>query len=59
MKIEVVISVWNDNGDFVGRDRIVGGDLEHQVAIALKSIRSKMAEREAKKYEVGDDDIPF
>jgi hypothetical protein len=59
MKIEVVISVWDDNGDFVMRDRIIGDNLEDQIDISLENIKSKMAEREAKKYEIGDDDIPF
>ena len=57
MKIEVVISVWDDNGDFVSRDRIIGNYLEDQIAVTLANIRSKMEEKEAKKYE--DDDIPF
>lgn len=61
MKIEVVISVWDDNGDYIMRDRIVGNsdNLKDQISIVLDNIESKMAEREAKKYAIGEDDIPF
>lgn len=60
MKIEIIISVWDDNGDFFLRDRIIGDNLEEQVKFSLDNIKTKIEQKEANKYAIGeDDDIPF
>jgi predicted RecB family endonuclease len=62
MKFEVVIVVWDD-GVFESRDRIISDntdDLKEQFEIAVDRIVTKLDEKKAKRYSIGeDDDIPF
>ena len=62
MKIEVVITVWDDDL-FKMRDRIESNDIDdllEQFDVAIDNIQNKLNEQDAKKYTIGDDDdIPF
>ena len=61
MKIEAVITVWDDNGKFVVRDRIEADDyIEFCKSIQYigEKLIDKVEEQKRKQREV-DDDIPF
>jgi hypothetical protein len=63
MKFELVITVWDEDGIFKLRDRIVASDedsLKEQFDVTMGIIENRLAESSKNKYMVGDDDdIPF
>lgn len=61
MKIEVVITRWDDNKDFKSRD-LISSDNTHSIKdefeAVMNMIETKIQEEAEKKY-ITDDDIPF
>lgn len=62
IKIEVTITVWED-GLFKSRDIISSDDTDvmmKQFEVAMDIIDKRLAQADAKKYAIGEDDgIPF
>ncbi len=63
MRIEVIITVWDDHGDFKSRDRIESANtdsIREEFDIAVGIIENRIIEQEQNKYKTADDDdIPF